>query len=77
MYYREFESSLGLNLDHLLQLGMDGSNLNKTFARTLAKEPDESNSTQFLDLGTCSLQPVHTVFREGLSKFQFEFDDFF
>ena len=77
MHYREFESSLGLNSDHLLHLGMDGPNVNKKFARILAKELDESNSIQFLDLGTSSLHLVHTAFRKGLSKFRFEFDDFF
>ena len=56
---------------------MDWPNVNKKFARILAKEFDETNNTQFLDLGTCSLHPVHTAFRKGLGKFQFEFDDFF
>ena len=77
MHYREFESSLGLNSDHLLHLGMDGPNVNKKFARILAKEFDESNSIQFLDLRTSSLHLVHTAFCKGLSKFRFEFDDFF
>ena len=52
MHYREFESSLDLNSDHLLYLGMCGPKVNKKFARILAKEFDESNSTQLLDLGT-------------------------
>ena len=77
MHYSKFESSLGLNSDHLLHLGMDERSVNKKFARILAKEFDKSNSTQFLDLGTCSLHPVHSAFCKGLSKLQFEFDDFF
>ena len=32
MHYRELESSLGLNSDHFLHLGMDGPNVNKKFA---------------------------------------------
>ena len=76
-HYHEFECSLGLNSDHLLHLGMDGPNVNKKFSKILAKEFDESNQSQFLDLGTCSLHPVHTAFRKGISKLQFDFDEFF
>ena len=58
-HYHEFEKLLGLNSTYLLHLGMNGPNVNKKFSNIVTEEIEEKHNIQFLDLGTCSLHPVH------------------
>ena len=44
--------------------------VNKKIVTTLATE-------LALDLGTCSLHPVHTAFRYGIKELSFDLDEFF
>lgn len=76
-HYREFESELELDSTNLLQLGMDGPNVNKKFATVLAAQVESDTDTKVLDIGTCSLHPVHTAYRKGLKELDFDFDGFF
>ena len=38
---------------------------------------EEDMGAAFLKLGTCSLRPVHTAFRKGITKIPFDYDKFF
>ena len=63
--------------DHnLLQCSMDGPTVNLSFLKNL----NESFATQkipaVIDLGTCTIHPVHTVFTRGLSALKFDIEQF-
>ena len=58
-----------MNNNLLLHLGIDGPKVNLSF-ETKLKEFNKENSG-FLQLGTCSLHPVHTAFKNGLQKLDF------
>ena len=75
--YFEFKGRWDLNDDLLLHLGMDGPSVNKLFETNLLKEFRENSNADFLQLGTCSLHPVHTAFKKGLQELDFSFDTFF
>ena len=61
----------------LLHLGMDGPNVNLAFEQKLKVHMQESSRVDFLQIGTCSLHPVHTGFKNGLKELDFPFDSFF
>ena len=69
----------GLDLDYsyLVQVGMDGPNLNLSFEKKLHLSMESDYRTACLDVGTCSLHPVHTAFRTGIKKLGFNVDEFF
>ena len=75
-HYNTMVEKLQLDSSHLLHLGMDGPKVNLTFQKKLAELLHEEG-TEFMDLGTCSLHPVHTAFRKGLSQLSFPFESFF
>ena len=56
---------------------MDGPNVNLSFEKKLLTKLEEDMGTTFLKLGTCSLHPVHTAFRKGITKTPFDYDKFF
>ena len=49
----------------------------KKFASVLILEIEEETNSKVLNISTCSLHPVHTSFRKGLKKLNFDFDEFF
>ena len=49
----------------LLDLGMGGPNINKSFEKKLNKNFQENN-VEFLSIGSCSVQNVHNIFLKGL-----------
>jgi len=67
-HFQHFVKDLSLDCKLLLHIGMDGPNVNKSFHQKLVKQLEEDVGTTVLDLGTCSLHPVHTAFRRGLSE---------
>ena len=68
-----------LDIDHnyLIQVGMDGPNVNLSFEKKLCRSMESDFNTSFLDMGTCSLHPVHTAFRKGVLKLEMNVDEFF
>ncbi|XP_066933369.1 uncharacterized protein [Clytia hemisphaerica] len=76
-HYLEFKQRWHLNDHLLLQMGMDGPNVNLAFEKILQKKIKTNSSAEILQLGTCSLHPVHSAFRKGLSELDFPFDSFF
>ena len=49
----------------------------KKFASVLILEIEEETNSKVLNISTCSLHIVHTSFRKGLKKLNFDFDEFF
>lgn len=59
------EGTEGLDLSKLLQLSMDGPNVNVKMARLLTDELATEHLCEVLDIGTCGLHVVHGAFRTG------------
>ena len=56
-----FESCMtGLNDEKMLQVSMDGPNVNKAFLSVLNEKHQTNESSMFIDIGTCG---VHTINR--------------
>ena len=66
-----------LDPNYLLHLGMDGPNVNLAFQEKLSKYLGDNLDKSFLNLGTCSLHPVHTAFRRGIASMSCDLDQFF
>lgn len=75
-HYKEFIQNLDLDSNFLLHVGMDGPNVNLAFERKLQEHLQSQYDTSFLSLGTCSLHPVHTAFRNGMKALSFDIDGF-
>ena len=75
-HFLTFINELSLDTRYLLHIGMDGPNVNLAFSRKL-DEMLSKKDISFLNIGTCSLHPVHTAFINGLSEMDFNFDYFF
>ena len=65
-HFYHFIEELKLDLDNLLNLGMDGPNVNKLFATELMEELEHDNSTSFIYNGGCTLHTVHNGFGKGM-----------
>jgi len=76
-HYLAFRVKWKLDDKLLLHLGMDGPNVNLRIERELADHLSKNCEAQFLQLGSCSLHPVHTAFKKGLEEMDFPFDSFF
>ena len=74
-HFYEFVQKVGLDINYMLHLGMDGPNVNKKFQSLLLESPYLENTT-FLDIGTCPLHIVHNAFRKGVSSLRFNVDQF-
>ena len=73
--FYEFVRKVGLDINFILHLGMDGPNMNKKFQRLLL-ESSYLQKITFLDVGTCPLHTVHNAFRKGVSFLRFNIDQF-
>ena len=60
----------------MLHLGIGGPKVNISFMTKLKEEFSKENS-EFLQVETCSLHPVHTALKTGLKKLDFPFDSLF
>ena len=76
-HFKHFMADNELNPDYLLHLGMDGPSTNLAFQRKLGEALDKTHKTSFLNLGTCSLHPVHTAFRKGITSMACDIDSLF
>ena len=72
-HFHEKSSELGVTGTYLLHLGMDGPRINLKFQKDLELELKAKEDTLILNLGPCSLHPVHTAFKNGLHKLNFPF----
>ena len=72
-HYEEMCSTIDLDTDYCLSLGMDGPNVSKCFQNLLNTELKE-NGKKLLDVGTCPLYTVSNAFLEGLKSLIDEVD---
>ncbi|GFR96068.1 peptidase M20 domain-containing protein 2 [Elysia marginata] len=77
--FQQLFSAIDLNIGKLVQLGMDGPNVNwkvyKLLTQTLEK--DSSCNGQLINVGSCGLHTVHNAFRAGLIASEWELGQFF
>ena len=76
-HYLEFKQRWHLDDHLLLHIGMDDPSVNLLFEKKLNENFIENSNAEFLQLGTCSLHPVHTAFKKGLEEMDFPFNSFF
>ena len=72
----KFLDSKGLKHCNLLQCSMDGPSVNIAFLRRLNAQLESEQCPPLIDLGTCSLHPVHTAFRKGVEGLPFDVEHF-
>ena len=65
-----------LDAKKLLQCSMDGPNVNLCFQRKINIHLVEQGGDKLVDIGTCSLHPVHTAFTKGVEVLPFDIDQF-
>ncbi|KAG4075503.1 hypothetical protein HA402_003328 [Bradysia odoriphaga] len=75
-HFFDFGKKLNWNVDYVLHLMMDGPNVNKKFHRELEEDLKQLYGKYILKTSTCSLHPIHTAFKKGLSKIAFDYDKF-
>ena len=74
-HFYEFVQKVGLDINYMHHLGMDGPIVIKNFERLLLESSCLENTT-FLDVGTCPLHILHNAFRKGVSSLRFNVDQF-
>ena len=54
-----------MNLLNMIQLSMEGPNVNGSFYQKLMAEVYDDRSRKLIDIGSCGLHVVHNAFRAG------------
>lgn len=72
----KFIDEQNLNIAKLLQLSMDGPNVNLSLQRKMNANLIEKGAGKLIDIGTCSLHPVHTAFMKGIESLPFDVEQF-
>lgn len=71
---KESVLSLGLSLEKLMQIGMDGPNVNWKVFSDLSDEIRVERGTDLLNVGSCGLHVVHGAFKDALETTKWEID---
>ena len=66
--FYEFMSKLCLDPKNLLNIGMDGPHVNKSFLKKLRKDLQEKHCNCFIDIGSCPLHIVNNSFAKGIKS---------
>src|SRR6266516_1623330 len=72
----KFIDEYNLDISKLMQFSMDVPNVNLTFQRKFNALLVSKDIDKLVDIGTCSLHPVHTAFTKGIEKLQLDVDQF-
>ena len=72
----KFLDNNGVQHCNLLQCSMDGPAVNLAFLRRLNAHLESEQCPPLIDLGTCSLHPVHTAFRKAFESLPFDVDHY-
>ena len=67
-HFFHFIEDLELDVNNLLNIGMDGPSVNKKFERELLEELENSNISKFITIGSCALHTVNNAFGKGLKQ---------
>ena len=59
------ECMAGLEEDKVIQVSMDGPNVNKSFLSSIMEKRKEEGQKDLIDLGTCGLHIIHNSFKHG------------
>ena len=66
----------GLAINDMLQIGMDGPNVNWKFYSFIQKQLIEEYSTRLINVGMCELHTVHNSFKAGVKKSRWNVSSF-
>lgn len=66
--FSELQSSVDLCMKNLLQLSMDGPNVNWKVLKLLSEDLHNRCGSKIIDVGSCSLHTVHNAILHGLEK---------
>jgi len=72
----KFLDNNGVQHCNLLQCSMDGPAVNLAFLRRLNAHLESEQCPPLIDLGTCSLHPVHTAFRKAFESLPFDVEHY-
>lgn len=72
---KESVNSLGVGLENVLQLGMDGPNVNWKVFDDLAAEIRMEKDTDLLNVGSCGLHVVHGAFKNAMEGTKWELEE--
>lgn len=71
---------LGLRVKNVLQIALDGPNVNLKFLRDfnqiMEKSADNDKEKKLIDVGTCSLHTVHGAYKTGHNKCDWQVNNF-
>ena len=76
-HHNSFCKDMELDSNYLLQIGMDGPNVNLAFEEKVSMHLENDMCTNLLKLGSCQLHPTHSAFRYGVKVLGFDLDTFF
>ena len=62
------DATAGINLSQVLQVSMDGPNVNKKFLKNLKfKQKDENpDGIEILDIGSCGIHTIHNSYKKAM-----------
>ncbi|KAH7978848.1 hypothetical protein HPB49_006976 [Dermacentor silvarum] len=63
-----------LPLGKVLQISMDGPNVNLKFFKNMQVHLRENHQVQCVDLGTCGLHTIHNAYRAGVGASKWGID---
>lgn len=66
----------GLSYKNLVQLSMDGPNVNVKFHKLIQTEMENDLNTSLLNVGSCGLHILHGAFKKGADAAQWNLDQF-
>ena len=75
-HFSKFGEDMEWEPDLLLQVGMDGPNVNLKFEKDLSSKIMDEYGVSFLNIGTCTLHQTHNAFRKGILDFGFDIETF-
>lgn len=60
----------------MLQISMDGPNVNWKFLTMMTEQAERENHKTLLNIGSCGLHIIHNAFRNGHDSTKWEVDTF-
>ena len=67
-HFDHFVKELDLDVEYLLNIGMDGPNVNKKYEQLLESHLGKEKKTTFIKIGSCNLHAVNNSFGNGLKS---------